>query len=70
MSIAAAGLRASAARFATDAAKVVKDATIAPSDNLATDLAGTTTDSLAFKANLAVFKLADKTMGTLLDMMA
>lgn len=72
MSIAAAGLRASAARFAIDATKVVQasNTTLAPSGDLATAVAGMTTDSLAYRANLAVFKMADKTTGALLDMMA
>ncbi len=72
MSIAAAGLRTASAVFAADAAKVVQasNMTSAPSGDLATAMVGMTTEALAYRADLAVFKMADKTTGTLLDMMA
>ena len=70
MSIALAGMNSSAARFAQSAQDVVK----ATSPNSTTDPAaavvGLTTNSLAFRADIAVFKTADRMMGQLLDTLA
>jgi hypothetical protein len=71
MNIAATGLRTTSTKFAADAAKVVRDTTTAAtSTNLAADMVGVTTDAIAFRANLAVFKMADKSMGILFEVIA
>lgn len=70
MSVAAAGVVAGAARYASSAADVVK--AVQPSgnsSNLGGALARETTNRQAYRADLAVFKMADKTVGTLLDVM-
>jgi hypothetical protein len=82
ISFAAAGLRTSAAQFAKAAERVVKvtaPATVKTSqvqdagntpDDLAAAVVDTKTSALSYKANAAVFKLADKMMGSLLDTLA
>ena len=58
---------ASMARFERSAAEIAK-AGMAGSD-LPAAIVRETTNSLAAKADIAVLKTADKTMGTLLDVM-
>jgi Domain of unknown function (DUF1078). len=76
LSTAAAGLRASATRFDKSAADVVKAATPGSTNNteeqgdLPTAIVESKENELSFKANAAVFKTADKMMGTLLDTIA
>jgi hypothetical protein len=70
MSIAAAGVNASAVRFAQNVQDIVGASLPGSRTDLATAIVGATTNELAFKADVAVFKMADKMMGTLLDMMA
>lgn len=77
ISSAASGLRTSAKQFERAAQNVVKasaprdgDATSetgGTADDLATAVVDTKTSELSFKANAAVFKTANKMIGTLLD---
>ena len=72
MTISAAGLRNSAARFDRDAREIVKAAS--PISESGRDLESVVvaqiTDANAFKADAAVYKTADKMHGTLLDLTA
>lgn len=70
MSVAAAGVQAGTARFETSAIDVVKAAAPGAKTYLAAAVVKETTNSLAVKADLQVFKMADKAMGTLLDVMS
>jgi hypothetical protein len=82
ISFATAGLNASAAQFAKAAQRVVKvtapapvktapaqEATGAP-DDLPAAIADAKIAAFSYKADAAVFKLADKMMGTLLNTLA
>jgi len=70
MSIAAAGINASNAAFTRSAAQVVQAATTGSDGALLRGITGVTTNSLAMRADIAVFKMADRTMGTLLNILA
>ncbi len=70
LNVAAAGLRAGMERFAASAVEAVKAAQPGSNDNLPAALVQVTTNSLAAKADVQVFKMADKMVGTLLDTMA
>jgi hypothetical protein len=78
LSTAAAGLKSSANQFEKAAQKVVKATTpttgdvptAAPSTDLPTAIVDTKTSALSFKADAAVFRTADKMLGTLLDTLA
>jgi hypothetical protein len=82
ISSATAGLNASAAQFASAAQRVVKATAPAPvqkspmqeaanaPDDLAAAIVDTKTAAFSYKADAAVFKIADKMMGTLLDTLA
>ena len=82
ISFATAGLNASAAQFSKAAEKVVKAAASATvkkspaqedtstSDDLSAAVADTKTAAFSYKADAAVFKIADKMIGTLLDTLA
>jgi flagellar basal body rod protein FlgC len=79
LSIATGGIAASANRFEKSAQNVVRasvpqtdkqgaePATMAPRPDLPTAVVETQVSALSFKANVAVFKTADKMIGTLLD---
>jgi hypothetical protein len=74
------GLRASAKQFEKAVQNVAKASasrgqndtaeTGSTSDDLATAIVDTKTSELSFKANAAVFKTANKMIGTLLDTVA
>jgi len=70
MGIAAAGVNAGMARFDQSASDVVKAAMPDSKTDLSTAIVRETTNSVAAKADIEVFKMADKTMGTLLDVKA
>lgn len=72
MTISAAGLRNSMARFDQDAREIVKAASpISESGcDLESAVVAQITDANAFKANAAVYKAADKMHGTLFDLTA
>lgn len=81
LSTAAAGLRTSANQFDKAAQRVVKATTPeagetasaegpASGDDLAAALVSSKMSELSFKANTAVFKTADKMIGSLLDTVA
>lgn len=71
ISSAAYGLKASANRFEKAAQKVVAaSAPEASMDDLPAAIVDSKTSALSFKANAAVFKTADRMMGTLLDTLA
>lgn len=63
------GLSTSAAQFQKAAENVVK-ATEKGDGDLPTAIVDSKTSAVAYKANTAVFKTADKMMGSLLDMFA
>jgi hypothetical protein len=70
MSVAAAGVQAGTTRFEAGAIDVVKAAAPGAKTDLAAAAVKETTNSLALKADLQVFKMADHAMGTLLDVMS
>ena len=70
ISVAAADMGAAAARFETGAVDVAKAAAPGAKADLTAAVVMETTNSLALKADLQVFKMADKAMGTLLDVMS
>jgi len=69
MSVAAAGATAGMTRFEQSAAEVVKAAAPDSKADLPAAIVRETTNRVAAKADLDVFKMADKAMGTLLDVM-
>lgn len=66
LSIAAAGMNAGSAAFSKSAADAVKAAT--SDGEMPQALAGMALSGFAFRANIAVFKTAERMTGTLLDM--
>lgn len=64
------GVSASAAQFDKAAKNVVKAAAPGSADDLAGAIVDTKESELSYKANLSVFKNANKMMGDLLDIMA
>ena len=70
MGIAAASVSAGMARYDQSASDVVKAAMPDSKTDLATAMVRETTNSVAAKADIAVFKMADQTMGALLDVKA
>lgn len=75
ISAAAYGLKTSANQFEKAAQKVIKATTPdsaagAGANDLPAAVVDTQTSALSFEANTAVFKTADKMMGTLLDTLA
>jgi hypothetical protein len=72
ISSAAYGLKTSANQFEKAAQKVVKASApeTGAADDLPAAIVDTQTSALSFKANAAVFKTADRMMGTLLDTLA
>ena len=70
MNVAAVGVQAAMSRFDASAVEAVKASMPGSSDrDQAAAAVAVTTNGLAAKADLEVFKMADKTMGTLLDVM-
>lgn len=69
MHIAAAGINAANAAFARSASQVVRAATTGTDGTLPRAIVGMTTNSLAMRADIAVFKMADQSMGTLLNIL-
>jgi len=67
MSIAAAGVQSGMARFDASAVQMVRAAQPGSHEDLPAAMAQVTTNSLAAKADLEVFKMADDTVGRLLD---
>lgn len=63
------GLRTAAAGFEKAANNVVKATTPGSEESLPAAIVGTKTSEVAYKANIAVFKTADKMLGELLDTM-
>jgi hypothetical protein len=70
MNVAAAGVQAGMTRFQASAVQAVKAAQPNSNENLPAAMVRVTTNSLAVKADIGVLKMADKTVGTLLDTMA
>jgi len=70
MSVAAAGVQSGMARFDQSATDVVNAATPGSKADLPTAVVRETTNRVAAKADLQVFKMADEMMGSLLDVMS
>lgn len=64
------GIQTAAAGFEKAATEVMKATAPDSSGDLPGAIAGTKTSEIALKANVAVFKVADKMMGELVDTIA
>ena len=69
MHTAAAGISAHSAAFAHSAGEVVQAVSLGDDGKLPGAVVGVTTNSLALKADISVFKMADRSVGTLLNIL-
>jgi hypothetical protein len=67
MSVAAAGVQAGMSRFDSSAVAAVKASMPGSNQDQAAAAVALTTNEVAAKADIEVFKMADKTVGALLD---